>query len=200
MTWAFLIILVIVYFVGTYVLKRRELRLTLFLWSAFGLAFIVINAALMIHFEVTLAAMEARHVTASMNLSGINLDVINQITVMVPDPTGWSGLKIGAESSSLLELSVFAGLILFYPKLSYRRRVTSLTIGLIGTYILNLVRLALIIIMIHTGGKPAYALGHTVVGRLVYFAGIVTLYWYLFTQHTLHVVQNQIQSSERANS
>ena len=199
MTWTLLLILAVVYVGGVYSFKTRGWRLRHYVWSAFGLAFLLVHAGLLLDLQVHLASAEARHVSAIMGGTGLRIEVIDDIVLMVPDPTGWSGLMIGAESSSIIEMSAFAGLILFYPNLSRRRRLTSLTVGILLTYALNIGRLIIIVLMIHTSGKSSYALAHAVVGRLAYFAGIVALYWYLFTRPTLSLVQLKIATSERAS-
>jgi len=170
----------LIYLIGMGWIQRNQWRLTLYVWSAFGLAFLVIHLALLMGWPTALAAAEAQHLVEIMRLLGFELEVVNEVTIMVPDSTGWSGLTIGIESSTLIELSAFVGLMLYYPRISTQRRSTYLMIGIIGTYLFNLIRLVTIVTIILVWGKSAFPLAHNVIGRLVYFAGVVGLYWYLF--------------------
>lgn len=197
MTWPLLGLLAIVYLGGIKLLLHKQWRLSLYLWGAFGLAFLLIHTALMQNWHTALAAIEAQQLQGLMSVLGVRLELIDHTTLLVPDQTGWSGLKIGVESSTLIEMTVLSGLLLFYPKLSWRRRGLSLMAGLTATYLLNLVRLSLIVVMILVWGKPIVPLAHTVIGRLVYFAGVVSLYWFLLTKPTLSIVRQFIQETGR---
>jgi len=58
--------------------------------------------------------------------------------------------------------------------------------------------MAVIIAMIHWLGKEAAPLAHAVVARLIFFLGIVVVYWYLLTLPTLHVVRRELEITGRA--
>lgn len=197
MNWPLWGFIVVVYAAGMWWIQRRQWRLALYIWSAFGLAFLLIHAAVLLNGHMWLASLEAQQLKDLMALVGVRLERVDSAVLMVPDATGWSGLRIGIESSTLIELAVFSGLLLFYPKLSGRRRVLSLVAGLGGTYLLNLFRLSLIVLMIMIWGKPAVPLAHAVVGRLVYFGGVVILYWFLLTRPTLSIVNHFIRETGR---
>lgn len=197
MTGELLQILTVIYIAGIAWLQRRHWSLTLYLWSAFGLAFLLIHFAVMQNWDLELASLEAQQLTQLMGAFGIQVQLVDRTMLMVPDATGWSGLRIGVESSTLIELSVLAGLLLFYPKQTARQRGAYLITGIAVTYMLNLLRLIIIIVMILIWGKPAVTLAHTVVGRLVYFGGVVMLYWFLMTKPTLRTVYDTMRQSGR---
>ncbi len=199
MTWPLWGFIVVVYLAGLWWLRRRQWRLSVYIWSGFGLAFLLIHAAVLLNGHVLLASTEARQLKDIMGIFGVHLELVDSTVLMVPDPTGWSGLRIGVESSTLIELAVFSGLLLFYPKLSWRRRSLSMIAGLGGTYLLNLFRLGLIVVMILVWGKPAVPVAHAIVGRLVYFGGVVILYWFLLTKPTLGIVHRFIQETGRVS-
>jgi exosortase family protein XrtG len=190
-------LLLVIYLLGIVSLQRRHWSLLLYLWSAFGLAFLIIQFAVLQNWHAALASLEASQLTGIMNALGVQLQLVDRTMLMVPDSTGWSGLRIGVESSTLIELSVLAGLLLFYPKQTPRQRSVFLMIGLTGTYVLNLLRLMVIVGMILIWGKPAVPLAHTVVGRLLYFGGVVMLYWFLMTRPTLRTVYDVMKGSGR---
>ncbi len=191
------LLMLLIYLGGTLSLHRMGWRLRTFVWGAFGLAFLLVQLSLRLDLHVHLAGIEAIHLQQLVALAGIEIEIIDGTTMLVPDNTGWTGMTIGIESSTLIEISVFSGLILFYPRFSRKRRFGSLLIGIIGTYLLNLLRLLIVVAMVVIWGKPAFVIAHTLVGRLVYFAGVVALYWYLFTTPTLSLIRRKIEDRHR---
>jgi exosortase family protein XrtG len=198
MTWALLQGLSVAYFAGLIYLHRLGWRLAVYIWGACGSAFLFIQLSLLQGWDKGLAIAEAEHVQRILTACGLSVQLLNNVILFVADPTGWTGLQIGIECSSLIELSIFSGLMLLYPGLSFRKRWTYWAIGASLTYALNLIRIMLIVVVIAVWGKPIVPLAHTVLGRLVYFAGVVALYWFLFTKPTLAHIHRAIETSGRA--
>lgn len=198
MTWMILQLSTVVYLGGLTWIQRRHWQLMLYMWGVLGFIFLFIHLAILQQWHITFAGLEAKHVQALLLPFGIHLQFVDATTFLVPDSSGWSGLNIGIECSTIIEMSIFVALVLFYPKLTLSRRWWSLAVGIVGTYLLNLLRIMIIVLMIVVWGKPAVPLAHTVVGRLVYFVGVVGLYWYLLTKPTLYMVQRFIEVSGRA--
>lgn len=199
MTWPLLQLLALVYVLGLLGLQRKRWQLSHYVWGAFGLTFLFIHLSLLQGWNDVLAAVEAQHVQSLMTALGAShLQIFEGTTLLVPDSSGWTGLQVGVECSTLIELSVFAGLVLFYPRFSLQARWKSLLLGALGTYLLNLLRLIIIAAMVIIWGKSAVVLAHAVVARIIYFFGIVMLYWFLLTRPTLTLVRRSIESSGRA--
>jgi exosortase/archaeosortase family protein len=116
---------------------------------------------------------------------------------VVPDSTGWSILQVGIECSALIEISIFIGLMLFYPRLPASTRLGRITVGVLATIAINLVRLAIIAAMVATFGKPIVPWAHAIVGRLVFFVGILYLYWQMLTVPTLKMVRRELEVTRR---
>jgi exosortase/archaeosortase family protein len=197
-TWPLMQVSVALYLCGFLWMQRQRWQLILYVWGVFGFVFLAIHLVILQEWHIALAGMEALHVQMLLYPIGLQLQVIDATTFLIPDGTGWSALNISIECSTIIELAVFAGLVLFYPKLSMRQRWKYLVIGAAGTYLLNLARILIIVLMIDLWGKPAVPLAHTVVGRTVYFVGVVGLYWYLLTKPTLHIVRRNIETTGRA--
>lgn len=198
MTWTLLQVVLGVYLVGLVYLYRQRYSLVLYIWSACGSAFLFIQLSLLQKWDVALAIIEAEHVHRIMSLSGLSVQLLNNAILLIADPTGWTGLRVGIECSSIIEISIFSGLMLFYPGLSFRKRWSYWALGASLTYALNLLRIIVIITVITIWGKPAVPFAHAVVGRLVYFAGVVALYWFLFTKPTLAHIHRSLETSGRA--
>jgi len=190
--------LVVIYLVGLLLIRRRRWGLVGYLWSAFGLAALIVLIGTYGGWHEPLGSFQASLLTTASSWFGLALTTLGRATLVVPDPTGWSVLQIGIECSTLIEISVFAGLILFYPRFPAEERLLRLVLGLVATLAINLVRLAVIVLMVSTLGKPAVPLAHAVVARLVFFVGVVYVYWRMLTLPTLWMVRRDLEVSGRA--
>jgi exosortase family protein XrtG len=196
-----LILYIVVYLLLLALFYRRQNRLLTFVTGAFGLAFIMIQLAVAISLPARLAAVEAQQVHAILSTFGISIDIVSGTTLMIPDAYGWVGAKIGIESSTVIEIAVFAGVMCFYPRFRPPKRTLFLLVGIGGTYILNLTRLLLIVGTVMVLNREAFPLVHNLAGRILYFAGVIALYWYLLTRPTLHLIhQSQVQQQEEHSS
>jgi exosortase family protein XrtG len=198
MTWPLLSALSILYMIGILWARRKDWHLTAYIWGSFGLAFLIIHLSLLQGWDFALAAAEASQVRALAGIVGLDLQIVDANTLLVPDPTGWSGLRIGVECSTLIEISVYAGLMVFYPRFSPRERAGRLIVGVLSTYGLNLIRIFIIIGIVMIAGKPAVPFAHAIIGRLIYFGGVIMIYWYQLTRPTLALIRQNIQASGRA--
>lgn len=194
-----LLLYLIIYIIALALFYRRKNRLLIFVTGAFGLAFLIIQFAVAIELPFAFATLEAEQIRAIMSAIDVNIDVVSKTTMMVPDSNGWVGMRIGIESSTIIEIAVFVGVITFYPKFNRRQRFLSLIAGIAGTYILNLIRLLIIIFVVMLFDREMFPIAHNLVGRVIYFVGVIALYWYLLTQPTLTIIhrtqtQGQLES------
>ncbi len=187
-----------IYLAGMVLLRHSRFGLTGYLWNAFGFTALGVLMSQVGRWNVGLGRVEASHMITLFGWMGLEIGGSERASLIVADRTGWSVLNIGVECSALVEAFIFAGLILFYPRFSTGDRIQRLAIGLSATYLINLVRMAVIVGMIHWLGKEAAPLAHTIVARLVFFVGVVTVYWSLLTLPTLRVVRRELEVSGRA--
>jgi exosortase family protein XrtG len=186
-----------IYLAGLLLLRKARKGLVAYLWAAFGLAGILIFAGQIGNWNAPLGAFQAEILAVASALVGGGLRTVAGGGLVVPDPTGWSILQIGIECSALIETSIFISLMLFYPRIPAGERLLRIAIGVLATLALNLVRLGIIALMVTTLGKPAVPWAHAVVGRLVFFAGILFLYWRLLTLPTLSIVRRELEVTRR---
>src|SRR5207244_1022477 len=83
------------------------------------------------------------------------------LVMVISQNIGWTALQIGVESSALLEISVFVSLVLFYPGWSWQRRSATIVVGVVATWMANVVRILAITFLLHDLGKNALVLAHT---------------------------------------
>ena len=186
-----------VYIAGLLLLRKARTGLIGYLWGAFGLATAIIFAGQIGGWSVPLGAAQAEVLAFASQLLGGRLHTVAGGGLVVPDPTGWSILQVGIECSALIEISIFAGLMLFYPRLPAHERIGRMTAGALITIVINLARLAIIAAMVSALGKPVVPWAHAVVGRLVFFAGILYLYWKMLTLPTLAFVRRELEVTRR---
>jgi exosortase family protein XrtG len=189
---------VLAYVAGLIVLRRKRQGLIGYVWGAFGFAALIVLFGESGGWNVPLGAVQVSALAWLGGLAGMGLATLGPGTLVVPDPTGWSVLTVGIECSTLIELSVFTGLILFYPRFPAADRFMRLILGLGATLLVNLVRLSVIVGMVYVLGKPAVPWAHAVIARLVFFGGIVAIYWKLLTLPTLQLVRRDLEVSGRA--
>ncbi len=191
-------LLVAGYLAGLVILRGMRKGLIGYVWGAFGLAAILVFAGQIGGWNIPLGAAQAWIVQQIGNLFGAGLRTVGSDgALVVPDPTGWSILQVGIECSALIELSIFAGLLLFYPRFPTGERLKRLGIGSLATILINLARLAIIVVMVAWLGKPAVPWAHALVGRLVFFLGILFLYWRMLTLPTLALVRRGLETTQR---
>lgn len=187
-----------IYLAGMLILRKLRGGLVAYLWAAFGLAALIILAGQVGGWNIPLGSFEARILAGASSLVRFDLTTLSPASLVVRDPTGWSILQIGVECSTLIEMAVFAGLLLYYPRFSLAQRLARLVGGLSATFVLNLFRLAVIVALIALLGKPIVPWAHAIVGRVVFFVGVVYIYWRLLTLPTLRLVRRDLEVSARS--
>jgi len=106
-----------VYLAGLLVLRKARKGLIAYLWGAFGFAAILIFAGQLGSWNEPLGTLQVWLLVLLSGLVGGPLQMVPGGGLVVPDPTGWSILQVGIECSALIESAIFAGLMLFYPRL-----------------------------------------------------------------------------------
>ena len=186
-----------VFLAGLLLLRKARKGLIAYLWGAFGLAAIVIFAGQLGRWNEPLGNMQVWFLVLISQLFGGPLQMVPGGGLVVPDPTGWSILQVGIECSALIEIAIFSGLILFYPRLPASERLGRMAVGAAATILINLVRLAVIAAMVAAFGKPIVPWAHAIFGRLVFFAGVLYLYWRMLTLPTLTMVRRELEVTRR---
>jgi exosortase family protein XrtG len=181
-----------VYIVVVWLFRKHKAWLSYYLLGAFGLTLILVFGIRLLGLE---KYWEYAHLYQTYRLSswlGIESRVLTGDTIVVADPVGWVTLKIGIECSGILESSILAGLIGFYPAFGVKRRAFLLAVGLAATIAANIVRILIIVAIVHFYGREAVFVGHAIVGRLFFFAAMITLFWYIITRPTINEVGRMV--------
>ncbi len=178
-------------------LRVRRLWLAFFVLATVGFCLLFLTAARGTVVETALEALTAEHGHVAAGWLGIPTLVFPNapgtlLVLVVMGLKGWVIIEVGIECSGLLETAAFTALLLFYPGLRLAQRTWLMVGGLVATYIINIIRLLVIIGFLHWGGRDMVWLAHSVIGRAVFFVLVVTVYWFVFTRAALRSVRERV--------
>jgi len=90
-------------------------------------------------------------------------------------------MTIDYECSGIIETTAYVGLLAFYPTYSRKEKSFYLVFGMLWIYLSNVIRLTIIILIVHLGGGSLYYMAHTILGRIIFYLLVITLYYNVFT-------------------
>ena len=176
--------------------RLNRIWLPYYVIGSVGLAFLVIFIGRNTPIEPALQTAVAQGVHAVAQVTGIPTDTFDAapgaLLVLVSQDIGWTMLQVTVESSGLLESGVILGMLMFYPAWPIRRRAAYVVLALLLTYVANIIRLVVIVATLHYLGKDSLLVSHTIIGRAVFFVGVIIIYWFLLTRPTLGAVRNKL--------
>ncbi|MFZ5641995.1 MAG: hypothetical protein ACOY46_00225 [Bacillota bacterium] len=167
-----------------------------YLFGAVGFTFIAILLLRGSFIEFSIernVGMLLHHILGYLHINTTVFDKTpGTLLVMIDVDKSWTTIDIEIESSGLLEICIFLGLMLFYPGYSFLRRLWFSLIGVAILYVSNIIRLMVVISIINWGGRDLIFLAHTLFGRIVFFALVVALYWHMITGPTLGKIRKYV--------
>lgn len=90
-------------------------------------------------------------------------------------------ISIDYECSGIIESCAFIALVAFYPVYSRKEKFFYALLGMIWIYLANVIRLMIVTLIIHFGGSTLFFLAHSIVGRVIFYILVITLYYNVFT-------------------
>ncbi|WP_447408120.1 exosortase family protein XrtG [Weissella confusa] len=92
-------------------------------------------------------------------------------------------LFVTFECSAYIELAAYFSLALFFPFFnSNRQRWQSIILGMLFIYLSNVIRLSVTALIVRYCGPDSLVWAHVVMGRLIFYALSIMLYFYVFTR------------------
>lgn len=172
------------------VFRRHRQWLLYYLVAAFGCTLQLVFLAEYFGFDQISVNIASFHVNLiSKNIFHIPMELMSNGRFQLMLTNGGSSiLKLGIECSAILESSILIGLLLFYPLFSLRQRCLRVIFGLVVTYVINIFRLMIIVLMAYKFGPDYIFLAHAGVARIFFFLAELMLYWYLITKPTVKSV------------
>lgn len=180
------------YIAGVIFFKKYRAWLAYYLLGAFGLTLILVFGAQAIGLAGELESLVTWSTAVLASWIGIGSKWLGQSQFMVMDRSGWVVLETNIECSALIESSILAGLIFFYPAFDWRQKLRYFGIGMVVTIAANTLRMLIIAGITATLGRGSVFWGHAVVGRLFFFAVIIALYWFILTRPTVHEIAKMV--------
>jgi len=178
------------------VFRRHRQWLFYYLVAAFGLTIQLVFLAEHFGIDQLLVNLASFHVNLiSKNIFHIPMELMSngRFQLLLTDG-GSSILKLGIECSAILESSIIFSLLIFYPLFSLRQRILRVIFGLVVTYVINILRLMIIVLMAYKFGPDYIFLAHAGVARVFFFICELLLYWYLMTKPTVKSVGDSISN------
>ncbi len=166
-----------------------------------GCALLIVVVARMLPFEGWLQWLTAEGVHHTAFLIGVDTTTahLHPGSLLVVGFTAgnqWTNMTIGLECSGLLESAALCGLIAFFPANGPARRSRILLIALAATFVANIVRVLVIVGVVAYVGQDYLEFAHVVLGRVVFFAMAVGIYWFAITRPTLQLVGQRLRGGE----
>ncbi len=188
---------------GVLFFRAHRIWLLYYTLGAVGLAFLLVYVVQslpsgVVGFE-TVTAYGAHYVATALHIpTRIFQAAPNTVLVLViAQEIGWTALQVGIECSGLLETAIFVGLLAFYPGWPWQRKSALIMAGLGVTYLANIGRMLVIIFLLHRMGKDWLLFAHTLVGKFVFFALVIAMYWYLLTLPTIVNLAHRLKAEEQ---
>ena len=164
-----------------HILNKSKLNFWHFLIGSAG-AFIL----MLVFLEPVLTQPLARIVALLASLPGNIADMYSAHykygVIFVESSVGATSLKIDFECSGIIEIIAYLSLLIFYRVYTVYERFCVGVLGVIAMVLANALRITIICLMIYFGGIDTYFIAHTYVGRLVFYALSVVIYFYVFTK------------------
>ncbi|GAK48647.1 exosortase [Secundilactobacillus oryzae JCM 18671] len=162
------------------VLKRAQVPAFYFIFGSAGLFFILIGLSdpYWVWFFTHAVINGVRWIG---DLTGM-VSIMNRYgLVSINNPTAPLTMSIDYECSGIIETMAFLSLMTFFPIFNRRERVFFGLVGLFWIYAANVLRLAIVIVMVHFMGGGVFFLAHSIIGRMVFYVLVIALYYNVFT-------------------
>jgi exosortase family protein XrtG len=177
--------------------RLNRIWLPYYIVGSVGLAFLFIYIGRNTPIEPALQTAVAQGVHAAAQLFNVPTETFDAapgalLVLVISQEIGWTMLQVTVESSGLLESGVVFGMLMFYPAWGLRKRGMYVVIALLLTYGINIVRLMVIVATLHLLGKDSLLVSHTIIGRAVFFIGVIAIYWYVLSRPTLGAVRKKL--------
>ncbi|KRN27285.1 hypothetical protein IV38_GL000691 [Lactobacillus selangorensis] len=90
-------------------------------------------------------------------------------------------MSIDYECSGIIETCAFVALVCFFPVYNRQQRVLIAPRGILWIYLSNVIRLITVILIVHFAGGSQFYLAHSIIGRILFYALVIVLYYRTFT-------------------
>lgn len=175
------IVLLIIWLYFMRVLTKCELPAWRFIVGSCGL-FLLMMIFVRPYLTQPLAQVVAAISGALGKLTGFYTSYFKYGVIFIDAKAGAISLLIDFECSGILEIMVYLSLLIFFEAYTKYERVLVGVVGVVYIILANAIRISSISIVIYFFGMSAYNIAHTIIGRLIFYALSVLLYFFVFTK------------------
>lgn len=178
------IVIFVLFLVWIYVLtifKRRKLEFFYFFVGSVGtfLFSFAVFRNIMTQIMTTLTC----YLTGLLgNALGIFKAYTSHAILFIENADGPISLYVDFECGGVIEILVFISLVFFFAVYSTKEKLLISLVGILWIVAANIIRLFSICVIINKFGNESYYVAHTIVGRLIFYALSIILYFYVFTR------------------
>ena len=164
-----------------YLMHKAQLKAWKYFWGACGL-FIIMMVWVRPIMTQPLAEVVAAVAGVFGDITGMYTAFFKYGVLFVNAADGAITLQIDFECSGILEIMAYLALLVFFEAYNIFERIIVSVVGIFYIILDNALRIAVICTIIYFNGIGAYHIAHTIVGRLVFYALTVILYFFVFTK------------------
>ena len=164
-----------------YLMHKVQLKAWKYFWGACGL-FIIMMVWVRPIMTQPLAEVVAAVAGVFGDITGMYTAFFKYGVLFVNAADGAITLQIDFECSGILEIMAYLALLVFFEAYNIFERIIVSVVGIFYIILANALRIAVICTIIYFNGIGAYHIAHTIVGRLVFYALTVILYFFVFTK------------------
>ena len=164
-----------------YLMHKAQLKAWKYFWGACGL-FIIMMVWVGPIMTQPLAEVVAAVAGVFGDITGMYTAFFKYGVLFVNAADGAITLQIDFECSGILEIMAYLALLVFFEAYNIFERIIVSVVGIFYIILANALRIAVICTIIYFNGIGAYHIAHTIVGRLVFYALTVILYFFVFTK------------------
>ncbi|MBO5291748.1 MAG: exosortase family protein XrtG [Lachnospiraceae bacterium] len=183
-TFFFFLLLVLIFVAWVYLLtvfKRKKLDFYFFLLGSVGtffFSFLILRKVL-----TNLLTTLTCYLTGLLgNALGIFKAYTAHSILFIENADGPISLYVDFECGGVIEILVFISLVFFFAVYNVREKLVISLMGTVWIIAANIIRLFSICLIINHFGNESYYVAHTIVGRLIFYALSIILYFYVFTR------------------
>ena len=185
MNWLVIICFILWLYILT-VFHRGRLYYFKYLWGSVG-----VFVFMCIYIEPTLSEILKQYVTSVVGilgkLTGICEAFYELSVVFIPKQSELTAvsLYIDYECSGIIEMMAFVALLIFFEVYDIGQRIIISFVGCISIFVFNIIRIMVICAVIYQFGSGSYYIAHTILGRIIFYALTIILYYYVFTRQQI---------------
>ncbi len=179
-----IILYIVLFIIWIYVLtvfKRKKLEFFYFLAGSIGTFLFAFTLLQNIMTEI-MTTMTCFLTGLLGNALGIFKAYTAHSILFIENADGPISLYVDFECGGVIEILVFFSLVWFFAVYTVKEKLTISFLGALWIIAANIIRLFSICLIINHFGNESYYVAHTIVGRLIFYALSIILYFYVFTR------------------